>query len=62
MPNLNVIHCISQRAHLAGAEAVIHDKNGTHAAAQAARRRYYRELTAIDILQGNTPSPFAHLG
>lgn len=27
-----------------------------------ARRRYFRELAAIDVMTGNTPSPFAGLG
>ena len=62
MTNLNVIHCARQRAHLAGAEAVIHAKDGNHAAALSARARYFRELAAIDILLGRTPSPFEHLG
>lgn len=30
--------------------------------AKQARRRYFRELAAIDTLTGNTPSPFAGLG
>ena len=30
--------------------------------AHDARRRYFRELAAIDVLTGNTPSPFAELG
>lgn len=30
--------------------------------AHDARRRYFRELAAIDMLTGNTPSPFAELG
>ena len=30
--------------------------------AQQARRRYYRELAALDALMGWTPSPFAELG
>lgn len=62
MSNLNVLHCATQRAHIYGAEAVIHEKDGNHAAALSARARYFRELTTIDILMGNTPSPFEHLG
>lgn len=30
--------------------------------AKAARRRYFRELAAIDVLMGHGPSPFAGLG
>lgn len=30
--------------------------------AHDARRRYFRELAAIDTLTGNTPSPFEELG
>lgn len=30
--------------------------------AQNARRRYFRELAAIDVLMGHGPSPFAGLG
>ena len=30
--------------------------------AHDARRRYFRELVAIDVMTGNTPSPFADLG
>lgn len=30
--------------------------------AHHARRRYFRELVALDTLTGNTPSPFAELG
>lgn len=30
--------------------------------ARDARRRYFRELTALDDLMGSTPSPFAALG
>ena len=84
--NLNVIHCIRDRAHLAGADAVIFEKEADALApgplpatiddctdnqlralllatqAHKARQRYFRELEAIDILQGNSPSPFAGLG
>lgn len=45
-----------QRAHLAGAEAA-----RLQAAADAARRRYFRELETCDILGGH-PSTFAELG
>lgn len=88
MPNQNIIDCITRRAHLAGADAVILEKRSDAIAAKAgripdsildanpdhleaiscaiaahhARRRYFRELTALDILQGNTPSPFEQLG
>lgn len=30
--------------------------------AKAARRRYFRELAAIDVMMGHGPSPFAGLG
>lgn len=30
--------------------------------AHDARRRYFRELISLDILTGNTPSPFETLG
>lgn len=59
--NINVIHCIRQRAHLAGAEAASHRATGNHAAALSARARYFRELAAIDVLMGHGPSPFEHL-
>lgn len=88
MPTRNIIDCITRRAHLAGADAAILEKQADAIAATAgpvpdsildaspahleaislaiaaheARRRYFRELTALDILQGNTPSPFDHLG
>lgn len=45
-----------RRAHLAGAEAA-----KLQAAADAARRRYFRELATCDILGGH-PSPFDALG
>lgn len=46
-----------RRAHIAGAEAA-----RLEAVAREARRRYFRELEACDILGGNIPSPFTHLG
>ena len=63
MDRTTILRCCSERAHLAGAEAVILEKEATDLLAQAhsARQRYYRELEAIDLLLGNTPSPFAHL-
>lgn len=60
--NLNVIHCIRQRAYLAGAEAASHRADGNHAAAISACARYFREFAAIDALMGHGTSPFEHLG
>lgn len=58
------IRCARDRAHLAGAEALLLEKQAAalQARAAAARRRYFRELEAIDMLSGNTPSPFTQLG
>lgn len=81
-----ILRCIRDRAHLAGAEAVILKKEADALAAgplpatindytddqpfralllatqaHSARQRYYRELEAIDLILGNTPSPFADL-
>lgn len=60
----NEIHCARQRAHLYGAEAVVLEKNAAALLdkAQAARRRYFRELAAIDLLMGHPDSPFEPLG
>lgn len=57
MTNLNPIHCAQARAHLARAEAA-----RLEAAARDARRRYFRELEAIDLMLGRGPSPFGPLG
>lgn len=68
------IHAIRDQAHLAGAEWVVARKEAEaltafpavaaalQGCAADARRRYFRELVAIDELTGNTPSPFAGLG
>jgi hypothetical protein len=82
----DTIRCTRERAHIAGAEAVILEKRADALApgpppatiddctedqlralllaqqAHDARRRYFRELIALDTLTGNTPSPFAGLG
>ena len=69
----DTIHCIRDRAHLAGAEWVIARKEAEATSnlalaadlqitATDARGRYFRELAAIDILMGFTPSPFEGLG
>lgn len=52
-----------QRAHLAGAEAVIAEKEAAALLkrAAAARQRYYRELITVDLLGGHGPSPFEAL-
>lgn len=86
--NLNPIHCAQVRAHLAGAESLILEREADalanaagppplsieHATpnqlkalqlatrAHNARRRYFRELEAIDLLLGRSPSPFGPLG
>lgn len=51
-----------RRAHLAGAEAASLATDGFLAEAAEARRRYFRELDACDILAGFGTSPFASLG
>jgi len=53
---------IGRRAHIAGAEAASLATDGFLAEAAEARRRYFRELEAIDLLGGLSPSPFAPLG
>lgn len=57
-------HAATRRAHLAGAEAMHLEREAARLleAAKSARRRYFRELTAVDDLGGHSPSPFAHLG
>lgn len=64
MDRTHLIRCAQQRAHIAGADAVILEKEANAMLAQAhkARQLYFRELEAIDILTGNSPSPFAQLG
>lgn len=85
MDRLNIIHCIRDRAHLAGAESVILEKEADALAAgplpatiddccedqlrvvllaqqgNVARRRYFRELEAINILMGRDHAHFAEL-
>ena len=85
MDRLNIIHCIRDRAHLAGAESVILEKKADALAdgplpatihdcsedqlravllaqqANIARRRYFRELEAINILLGHDTAHFAGL-
>lgn len=60
----NEIRCVVQRAHLYGAEAVTLEKDAAAILQQAhaARRRYFRELAAIDLLMGRHDSPFDSLG
>lgn len=53
---------ICRRAHLAGAESAQLAADGHAVAAAEMRRRYFRELEAIDLLGGLSPSPFAPLG
>ena len=62
--NLNIIHCAQNRAYIAGAEARALELQATalQTRAIAARRRYFRELEAIDLLMGDGPSPFKELG
>lgn len=57
---LNLRNCAVRRAHLAGAEWVTCEKQAAAllARAAAARLRYFRELTAVDVLGGHIPSPF----
>lgn len=71
---LALCQAFRDRAHLAGAEWVIARKeaeaNITYpaiaaaltACAAEARRRYFQELSALDLITGHTPSPFAELG
>ena len=85
MDRLNIIHCIRDRANLAGAESVILEKEADALAAgplpatihdcsedqlralllaqqaNVARRRYFRELEAINILLGHDTAHFAGL-
>lgn len=82
----DTIRCMRERAHIAGAEAVILEKEADallagqfpesvddcdenqlraillHQQAKDSRRRYFRELAALDALMGWTPSPFEGLG
>jgi hypothetical protein len=71
---LALCHTIRDQAHVSGAEWVVARKEAEALAAfpavatalqdcaAAARRRYFRELAALDALTGNTPSPFVELG
>jgi hypothetical protein len=54
--SLNLRQCACRRAHLAGAEAA-----RLQAAADAAKRRYFRELETCDLL-GGYDSSFTPLG
>lgn len=73
-PDLTLAQCHAarDRAHIAGAEWVIARKDAEAAndlavaadlsiTAAEARRRYFRELEAIDLLLGFTPSPFTEV-
>lgn len=61
---LQLRRTVAARAHLAGAEARALEQQAAALQAQAvaARRRYFRELEAIDLLGDHGPSPFAPLG
>lgn len=85
MDRTNILRCIRDRAHLAGAESVILEKQADALAegplpdtiydcsedqlralllaqqANIARRRYYRELEAINLLLGRDTAHFAGL-
>lgn len=60
---LNLRQCACRRAHVAGAEAVILEKQAAALLkrAAAARQRYYREQVSVDLLGGHGPSPFEAL-
>lgn len=60
---LNIRQNAARRAHLAGAEAVILEKEAAALLqrAAAARQRYYRELVTVDLLGGHGSSPFERL-
>ena len=60
---LTLRRCAAQRAHLAGAEAVIAEKEAADLLkrAAAARLRYAREMVTVDLLGGHGPSPFEAL-
>lgn len=60
---LNTRQNAARRAQLAGAEAVILEKEAAALLqrAAAARQRYYRELITADLLGGHGPSPFEAL-
>ncbi len=62
--NLRLRRNTAARAHLYGAEARRLEQQAAALQAQAvaARRRYFRELEAVDLLAGHSPSPFAPLG
>lgn len=57
---LNLRTSAAARAHLAGAEAVILEKEAAVLLkrAGAARQRYAREMVTVDLLGGHSPSPF----
>ena len=60
---IHLRRCATQRAHLAGAEAVTLEKEAAALLQRAAvaRQRYYRELITVDLLGGHGPSPFEAL-
>jgi hypothetical protein len=60
---LNLRRCATQRAHLAGADALIFEREAATLLkrATAARQLYYRELITIDLLGGHGPSAFEGL-
>lgn len=45
-------HSATARAHLAGAEALYLNEAGHCDEAQSARRRYWREVSAVQLLMG----------
>lgn len=53
-----------QRAHRFGADALIMEKDAAALLKKAAdaKRRYFREMAAVDLLDGVCPSPFEELG
>jgi hypothetical protein len=57
------LRCAVERAHMFGAEAVILARcvNSSPDQIDAVRRRYFRELEAIDLMLGIYPSPFSSL-
>ena len=60
---LTLRHCAAQRAHQAGAEAVLAEKEAANLLqrAAAARQRYYRELITANILGGHGTTSFEAL-
>lgn len=56
---LDNIRCVRERAHLAGADWVIASKQGDDDRAAIARALYFRELEALEMLTGVSPSLLA---